>query len=521
MKKILNQKFLSIAVFISCVLINILLIFSLEIYNNTLHESGNWVSRKANLARTVPASASYMNTMPALFKFKLNLSQWLGYHKLIFTHAIDASEVSFQYRIDNGQYFSFLFNSDFDGNKLSGIRISNNKLYPSIFFHMEKDKFIDRHLISNFTSDTKPHKFKIKFVADKMTVFIDDKENFTFEESALPKSFIGFKAGFTDLRSDVDDLIILQKDGSKFEDSFLNWKIIPRLTILSLLFSFSYLGLGYFVIQVMYKRYVKKNTLPTGSLEIESKAIYTLKSIFYLNFNILLISIFLAYAMYTRVSRMYFTWTKVYEGYAVMPSTHDTINKFLIPNANNKTKPRIWFVGSSQTWGAGVYKDEDTFVSLLEKEIKRTFNLDFINGGIAGTKTTDYLPIYKEHFNSIKPDIALINFSHNDDNTEKFIENLREFVRFNTEHKVLTIFSIEPVEIEFLTPNKNQEAMRNLAKELNVPMIDMHTKMLPHYDDGFLWWDRIHFTSFGNVLFANEMLEPLKNILRTHNYGNP
>jgi lysophospholipase L1-like esterase len=132
--------------------------------------------------------------------------------------------------------------------------------------------------------------------------------------------------------------------------------------------------------------------------------------------------------------------------------------------------------------------------------------LDFINGGIAGTKTTDYLPIYKEHFNSIKPDIALINFSHNDDNTEKFIENLREFIKFNTEHKVLTIFSIEPVEIEFLTPNKNQEAMRNLAKELNVPMIDMHTKMLPHYDDGFLWWDRIHFTSFGNALFANEML---------------
>jgi lysophospholipase L1-like esterase len=271
----------------------------------------------------------------------------------------------------------------------------------------------------------------------------------------------------------------------------------------------------------MYKRYVKKNTLTTDSLEIESKAIYTLKSIFYLNFNILLISIFLAYAMYTRVSRMYFTWTKVYEGYVVMPSTHDTINKFLIPNANNKTKPRIWFVGSSQTWGAGVYRDEDTFVSLLEKEINKTFNLDFINGGIAGTKTTDYLPIYKEHFNSIKPDIALINFSHNDDNTEKFIENLREFVKFNTEHKVLTIFSIEPVEIEFLTPNKNQEAMRNLAKELNVPMIDMHTKMLPHYDDGFLWWDRIHFTSFGNALFANEMLEPLKNILLTHNYGKP
>jgi lysophospholipase L1-like esterase len=379
---------------------------------------------------------------------------------------------------------------------------------------MEKDKFIDRNIFSNFVSDSSPHKFKIKFGVDTFTVFIDGKEIFTFKEPALKKSYIGFKGGFTDLRSDVDDLKIKETNGNEMEETFFNWKIIPRLTLYSILFSIFYLGVGYSIVSISYRNFSKKNKQDIAQSEQQdSKQIYTLKYIFYLNFNVFLISLFLAYAMYTRVSRIYFTWTKVYEGYNIMPPTHETVNKFVLPNANNKNKPRLWFVGSSQTWGAGVYKDEDTFVSLLEKELKKNMDIDCINGGVAGTTTNNYLPLYKEYFDKIKPDYALINFSHNDENTDLFIQNLREFVKFNLEHKVVTIFSIEPVEIEFLTPNKNQQAMRDLAKELDIPMIDMHSKMLSHYDDGFLWWDRIHFTSFGNILFANEMIDPLRKIL--------
>lgn len=483
-----------IIILITTLILYITSILSISIYNNTLHNSGNWINRKAQVSRSVPASASYMNTMPALFKFKLNLSQWLGYHKLIFTKEVRPKEISFQYRIDPGQYFTFIFNADSIAYRSYGIRISNNQLYPSTFLDIENDLFLEKKpLDPGFQSDTKPHRFSIQIKDDSFTVMVDNQIIFTQKEKISESMFIGFKAGLTDLRSDIDDLVILQKDGSVIEESFFYWNKIPKYSLYFFLFIILYFIL-FWILQNFYK------VNPDDRLKILA----------YINFILVLFSIFIYYAMYTRISRIYFTWSKVYEGFPVMPATDTTIRKFVDQYSVEKKGRRIWFVGSSQTWGAGVYNDPDTFISILERDLQKVEKgIECINGGVSGLSSEKLLTLYKEYLDKLKPDITIINLSHNDAYfqvpVDQFIKNLTEFVQINQNKNITTIFSIEPNEIDYAIPNAHREAMEKLAQELNIPYINMHKKMLPHNDDAFLWWDRIHFTSAGNQIFANEM----------------
>jgi len=501
----MKKKILIIAFVLSSILINIFCVLSAVVNYNTLHNSGNWINQKTKLARAVAGSASFMNTMPALYKFRLNLSKWQGHHELVFNRELNPEEISFNYKMDDKQYFVFFFNSDKEGSKFSGFRISNNELYASIFFHTMDDKFIDKTKIAYVESDVKKmHTFKIKFLPESFIVLIDEKEIFTFQESARVNSFVGFRGGFADLRSDIDDFVITEKNGNTIADSFLNWKLVPKISFYTILFFCLYLGLAYTILKIF--------------LRLEN--IVVLKYTAYINFNLLLIALFVYVAMYSHISKIYLTQSRVYPGYPLIPTTEEVIHQIKNQYSDNKkNQTRIWFVGSSQTWGAGVYKEEDTFVRRIEKELqKNNPNLECINGGVSGFTSKMALDLYKELFSKIKPDIVVINFSHNDAifkvSLEEYIQSLKEIVELNRAHQVTTILSIEPVEIHFDEPETHRKAMKDFALNENIPLIDMHKEMASKYDEGFLWWDRVHLTSYGNSLFADIMLDYLKKIIK-------
>ncbi len=501
----MKKKILIIAFVLSSILINVFFILSAVVNYNTLHNSGNWMNQKTKVTRSVAGSASFMNTMPALFKFRLNLSKWQGYHELVFNRELNPEEISFNYKMDDKQYFVFFFNSNKEISQFSGFRISNNELYPSIFFHTMEDKFIDKIKMDYVQLDTKKmHTFKIKFLAESFIVLIDEKEIFTFQESVKANSFVGFRGGFADLRSDIDDFAITEKDGNTIFDSFFNWKLVPKLSFYTILFFCLYLSLAYVILKIL--------------LRLEN--IVVIKYTAYINFNLLLIALFVYVAMYSHIAKIYPTISKVYPGYPVIPTTEEVINQIKNQYADNKkNQTRIWFVGSSQTWGAGVYKEEDTFVRRIEKELqKNNPNLECINGGVSGFTSKLALDLYKELFTKIKPDIVVINFSHNDAiykvSLEEYIKNLKEIVELNRKHLVTTILSVEPVEIHFDEPEAHRRAMKDFALRENIPLIDMHTELASKYDEGFLWWDRVHLTSFGNSLFAETMLESFKKIIK-------
>ncbi|MAE94216.1 MAG: hypothetical protein CL910_06105 [Deltaproteobacteria bacterium] len=56
--------------------------------------------------------------------------------------------------------------------------------------------------------------------------------------------------------------------------------------------------------------------------------------------------------------------------------------------------------------------------------------------------------------------------------------------------------------------------MRDAACNLDIPVIDMQRWMEAHYDDGSLWWDRVHLSSLGPRLFAEGVFQERALLLR-------
>ena len=65
------------------------------------------------------------------------------------------------------------------------------------------------------------------------------------------------------------------------------------------------------------------------------------------------------------------------------------------------------------------------------------------------------------------------------------------------------------------------EVMRRVGIAQNVPVIDMHAYLSKKYDDGYLWWDFVHLTDFGQQLVAeklyNELVQEINNKIKTFN----
>ncbi len=54
--------------------------------------------------------------------------------------------------------------------------------------------------------------------------------------------------------------------------------------------------------------------------------------------------------------------------------------------------------------------------------------------------------------------------------------------------------------------------MAAIGGQYDVPVIDTQGLLARREDDGFLWWDQVHLTSFGHRLFAEHLVEALEQI---------
>ncbi|MBL0264488.1 MAG: hypothetical protein IPQ05_11535 [Leptospiraceae bacterium] len=98
----MKKKILIYAIGITGIISSSLFVMSAVIYKNTLHNSGNWINKKTRVSRAVAGAASFMNTMPALSKFRLNLSKWQGYHELVFNKELSPELVlNIEWRISS------------------------------------------------------------------------------------------------------------------------------------------------------------------------------------------------------------------------------------------------------------------------------------------------------------------------------------------------------------------------------------------------------------------------------------
>ena len=153
---------------------------------------------------------------------------------------------------------------------------------------------------------------------------------------------------------------------------------------------------------------------------------------------------------------------------------------------------RIFVCGDST---AASYNPEETRMvgwgQLLGDYLPGT---DVVNLSMAGRSTKTFLAEGRlEPAGHADPgDLVLIQFAHNDENEKKperytapwteFTENLRYFIRFAREHGAAPVL-LTPICMRVWKDGKLQPthgeypaAMRSVAEEMNVPLIDLYTE---------------------------------------------
>jgi len=174
---------------------------------------------------------------------------------------------------------------------------------------------------------------------------------------------------------------------------------------------------------------------------------------------------------------------------------------------------RILFVGSSQTWGAGARHQEDAFVaricSLLDKDGGRH---ECINSGICGEWAPSLVGLYEKEWSRFRPQLVVVNLGNNDGDPQAFGEALEELARFNRQRGIAMLFVMEANSTESDTTSLERKhgIMREVAARHQIRVADLHHYLAEHRDDGFLWWDFVHLTSFGHSLAAGYLIAEIR-----------
>ena len=110
--------------------------------------------------------------------------------------------------------------------------------------------------------------------------------------------------------------------------------------------------------------------------------------------------------------------------------------------------------------------------------------------------------------------MVVINLAYNDNDIDMYASNLQHMIKISVRAGIQPVFVLEANSIG---PVDNHEVMRRIGIAHNVPIVDMHAYLTKKYDEGFLWWDSIHLSDFGQELVAeklyNELVQVMKNRL--------
>jgi lysophospholipase L1-like esterase len=172
---------------------------------------------------------------------------------------------------------------------------------------------------------------------------------------------------------------------------------------------------------------------------------------------------------------------------------------------------RILFLGTSQTWGAGVARPDDTFVclfeSLLNRAAPKNCSFECVNGGIAAADAAWLLAVYERFWISLSPRTVFIILANNDRNAQRFAVTIDQMIAISLAAGIQPILVLEPnsIEADCRSLAFKHAVMTAIGKTRQVPVIDMQRYLSEKADEGFVWWDSVHLTSFGHRLAAQKL----------------
>lgn len=545
-------------VIVLTILITFLLTNIILYSRNTLLVHPEWISGKRLLAAPIMGSSEGFTTRNILNQNRLNLQEWHGYNEILFNRILHLGSMRFSFLLEKDSYLNILFNKN--KSSFSGVRMSRNPKFPSMFFHATSDgRFLLKEPITGLSLANSWHTAELIFQSNTLSFLIDGQEIQRFQETSLDQQIIGFRSSknaviVDDVKvNDIHENLIIWE---RFRNNKGYWRL--------LFLNFS-LIVGIIGIVLAASNVMKKDRTKTffGILLFQLCAIIILISCYTFDYyywsgkyhhraaptwgrvqagkqlnhiEALKVILFTRFPFpdsyytrnfsknpqslirfleinprteYKRIDLKIIRNDRGNERIEVIDSNRDTIQTYL------KHKPfspgvKILFLGTSQMWGAGAtFSSARIAVQVhecLSNHFARKDNLYIINASQRGSRSKSLLQRYKNHLFLFEPDLIVVNLSNNDSQIDEFHKNLDSLIKFNKNNTGKSFFILEANTIEKnnLRLKKMHDTMISVAKENNIPWIDLHSYLSNPavYDTGFLWWDIVHMTSYGQKLAA-------------------
>jgi lysophospholipase L1-like esterase len=138
---------------------------------------------------------------------------------------------------------------------------------------------------------------------------------------------------------------------------------------------------------------------------------------------------------------------------------------------------------------------------------------EVINAGISGSSSGPLADHFEKEWAALEPELVVVDLGTNDDDTAAFRRNLERIAALDEAKGTRTLFVLEANDADNPHLRRNHEAMRDVAAAHGIPLTDLHRAILARSDDGFLWWDFVHLSSFGQKLAADVLFSDIRRLL--------
>lgn len=517
-EKIKKRILIGVTIGIQLIAVSIILLNYL-FFTNTLVNNKNWQITKTQLSRPGQDGDDFEKKLPALAKNSLNLSAWRGWHEVVLKTPLSWKKLSLRFLPDQDSYLYVIFNKT--KQNFSAVRISYSPLYRSALISAKyTGEFTEYIPIAiKELNGTDWQELTLKKNDSKnhiVEVFYNEKLIATYNAKTPTNGSIAFRTGMNellidDLRIENDyDQVVFNEDFDNLSHFWLNFIILISTILL--------IDFGIWIVTKKKEKLLKSIIQFNFALCIA----LILTNIILLTFSTILRGQYYeGNSLIEKLKEKFEISTNMFKSEEAAWMKRED-EQLLANYSNGNTKrTKIMFIGSSQTTGEGISLEGEDFVSQFEKLVNQDFltskkRFEVINAGRDGQTSKDLLAHFKNQWLKINPDMVIINLSNNDEEYEdgvNFEDTLKDFVYLSQKHNFKLVFVAEAVSVEYKQKLQTHQIMEEVAKEHQIAFINMHEYLADHLEEGIIWWDFVHPTSFGYKLIANHLYESLQEEL--------
>lgn len=484
-----KKKYLIIIAQVLSLCLALLIVTILLNFNNLLKFKPDFISSKTLFKKPIFCANAFVDTRPALAANRLNLAAWHGFQEVIYSKSVSFAKINYDFYLSDNASLIFIFNKD--EKNYTGVWLSADDDYPSCYFEANNDgKYLKvfrlsilnlkRNSWNKFTLVNGNNPYLLingKKIEDIFFVIADNKH-------------IGFRSyNSYGSQTAVDNLRILLKNDQLIKENFSNTKNMLLFFVVSslILLIFDFLIFNMRFNSMLFYLYIK--------------ILMVILLLFYMFIDLFYIAM--------RYDHFFISKHKVLDSVKSVEYICNELNSYNL----DQDQYRIILLGTSQTWGEGAAREDQTISNQLEKLLQHRFpnlRIKCINCSIPGSSSGQLAELYvRENWAKFQPKIMIINLGNNDKDPDILYESVEKLILDNEKNNIVTILSKEANYFQLKgSPSEqvislNRQVLDTLARKYDLVLIDLNQYINNNNNkNGLLWWDAVHLSAYGQELAA-------------------